>query len=142
MLTFGYLREEAVLVLQAMFWGDEKKKRKPFSIKKKKIEWAIAAGRKAYNSSGKLDFVKTSNCRQCRRTLTWGDRTYDFDHKDNNPANDSQTNCYLVCKVCHGKHTKTKVIKERDFSGQVVGHKTIKLKVGYKKKTARKSAKK
>ena len=105
-------------------------KRKPFTTKTKKIEWALAAGRNAYDSAGKINFVKTSKCRNCRRTLTWGDRTYDFDHKDNNPAHNSQTNCYLVCKVCHGKHT---VITRRKESGLFGGYKTIKRKVGYKK---------
>lgn len=121
-------------------WGEEKK-RKPFSTKKKKIEWAIAAGRRAYGSSGKLDFVKTSKCRVCKRALTWGDRTYDFDHKDNNPANNTQTNCYLVCKVCHGKHTVIKKRKVKGIFGGTIGHKTIKKKVGYKKpkKTPRKT---
>ena len=113
-------------------WGEEKK-RKPFSTKKKKIEWAIAAGRRSYTSSGKLDFVKTSKCRECKRPLTWGDRTYDFDHKDNNPANNAQTNCYLVCKVCHGKHTVIKKRKVKGILGSTIGHKTIKKKVGYKK---------
>jgi len=116
-----------------MFWGKEEKKRKPFSTKTKKIEWAIAAGRSPYASSGKLDFVKTSKCRVCKRPLTWGDRTYDFDHKDNNPANNGQTNCYLVCKVCHGKHTVIKKRKVKGILGGTVGYKTIKKKVGYKK---------
>ena len=115
-----------------MFW-EEKKKRKPFSVKKKKIEWMLSAGRNPYDSSGKLRFVKTSKCRVCKRPLTWGDRTYDFDHKDNNPANNSQTNCRLVCKSCHGKHTVIKKRKIKGFLGETVGYKTIKKKVGYKK---------
>ncbi len=106
------------------------KKRKPFAIKTKKIEWALAAGRNAFDSTGKVNFVKTSQCRSCKRTLTWGDRTYDFDHKDNNPTHNSQSNCYLVCKVCHGKHT---VITKRKVSGLFGGYQTIKKKVGYKK---------
>jgi len=120
------------------------KKRKPFSTKTKKIEWAIAAGRSPYASSGKLDFVKTSKCRVCKRPLTWGDRTYDFDHKDNNPANNGQTNCYLVCKVCHGKHTVIKKRKVKGILGGTVGYKTIKKKVGYKKpkKTPKKTKRK
>ena len=119
-------------------WGNEKR-RKPFGIKTKRIEWLKAAGESGkkpllqYLADGKIPKLPTSKCRRCRRPLTWGDRTYDFDHKDNNSANNSQGNCYLVCKVCHGKHTKTKVIKERDIFGDVVGHRTIKLKLGYKK---------
>lgn len=115
-----------------MFW-DEEKKRKPFSVKTKKIEWMIASGRRVYDKSGRLSFVKTSRCRECKRPLTWGDRTYDFDHKDNNPANNSQRNCYLVCKVCHGKHTVVKKRRITGVFGETVGHKTIKKKVGYKK---------
>jgi len=119
-----------------MFW-EEKKKRKPFSTKTKKIEWMLAAGKNPYDTrardSGKLRFVKTSKCRECGTRLTWGDRTYEFDHKDNNPANNSQTNCYLVCRNCHGKATVIKKRKIKGFFGQTIGHKTIKKKVGYKK---------
>ncbi len=121
--------------------------RKPFAIRTKRIEWLKAVGEKGkkpllqYLADGKIPKLTTSNCRVCKRTLTWGDGTYDFDHKDNNKANNSQNNCYLVCKVCHGKHTKTKVVKERGFLGAVVGHKTIKLKIGYKK-VAKKPVKK
>jgi len=119
---------------------EEKKKRKPFSTKTKKIEWMLASGRRVYDTSGKLSFAKTSNCRECKTPLTWGDRTYNFDHKDNNPANNSQTNCYLVCRNCHGKATVIKKRKIKGIFGQTVGHKTIKKKVGYKK--PKKSAKK
>ena len=109
------------------------KRRKPFSINTKRIEWLLAAGRDPdkYFETGK--FYKTSYCRKCKRRLIWGEGSYDFDHKDNNPANNRQGNCYLVCKNCHGKATKTKTVKQRGMFGEVVGHKTIKLKVGYKK---------
>jgi len=112
---------------------EEEKRRKPFSTKTKKIEWMIASGRKVYDKSGKLRFVKTSKCRVCKRPLTWGDRTYAFDHKDNNPGNSSQTNCYLVCRNCHGKHTMIKKRRITGIFGETVGYKTIKKKVGYKK---------
>ena len=111
-------------------------------MKTKKIEWMIASGRKVYDKSGRLGFAKTSRCRECKRTLTWGDRTYDFDHKDNNPANNSQPNCYLVCKVCHGKHTVVKKRKIKGFFGETIGHKTIKKKVGYKKPKKKPTTKK
>ena len=64
--------------------------------------------------------------------MTWGDGSYAFDHKDNNPANNSLSNCYLVCRVCHGKATKIK--KRRIFGpfGQV-DYETIKVKLRYKK---------
>ena len=114
---------------------EEGTERKPFKTKTKKIEWMLASGQKVYDSSGKMRFVKTSKCRVCKRPLTWGDRTYDFDHKDNNPANNSQSNCRVVCKVCHGKHTVVKKRKIKGLFGETVGHKTIKKKVGYKKPT-------
>jgi hypothetical protein len=107
--------------------------RKQFSIKTKKIEWMLASGQKVYDNSGKMRFIKTSKCRRCRRPLTWGDRTYDFDHKDNNPSNNSQRNCRLVCKSCHGHVTVVKKRKIKGFFGATVGYETIKKKVGYKK---------
>ena len=115
------------------------KKRKPFSIRKKKIEWMRAAGRDPYGK-----FVKTSRCRnyrRCHTTLKWGDRTYDFDHKDNNSSNDSQKNCYLVCRNCHGHVTKTKKRKVRDRLTGLIRHQTIKMKVGYKKVKRKKKKK-
>ncbi len=115
-------------------YGNSKKKRKPFSIKTKKIEWMRAGGHDSYEYIAHRKFVKTSKCRNptCRRTLIWGDGSYDFDHKDNNPANNSQKNCWLVCKSCHGKHTKIGIRKERDALG-FIRYKTIKKKIGYKK---------
>jgi len=104
-----------------------KGKRKPFSIRTKKIEWMRASKRDPFGK-----FVRTSRCRSCGRLLTWRDGSYDFDHKDNNPANSSQKNCWLVCKSCHGKHTKIGIRKERDELG-FIRYKTIKKRVGYKK---------
>ena len=109
------------------------KRRKPFSINAKRIEWLLAAGRDPEEFFDKGKFYKTSCCRKCRIKLLWGDGSYDFDHKDNNPGNNRQSNCFLVCKNCHGKATKVKVIKQKGMFGEVTGHKTIKLKVGYKK---------
>ena len=109
------------------------KKRKPFKISTKKIEWNRAASR-ADN-----DFKTTSKCRcsNCKLKLIWGSNAYDFDHKDNNPLNISQKNCYLVCKVCHGKHTRLGKRRVRNAIGMWT-NKTIKKKVGYKKATRRK----
>jgi len=109
-----------------------KKKRKPFKTSTKKMEWMSAAGKDPLQ--WRMNFVKTSKCRQCGKTLNWGDGTYTFDHKDNNPANNSQSNCYLVCRICHGKVTVVKKRKIKDpLFGITLGHKTIKKKVGYKK---------
>lgn len=124
-------------------------RRKNFTIKTKRIEWLKASGTTGekilvkYLADGKVPTkMPNSKCRVCKSVLKWGDRSYDFDHKDNNPSNNNQNNCYLVCKTCHGKHTKTKVIKERGLFGEVIGHKTIKLRVGYKKQTSKKAPKK
>ena len=131
-----------------MFFFDNEKRRKPFGIKTKRIEWLKAAGESGkktllkYLADGKVPArMPRSKCRVCKITLTWGSGTYHFDHKDNNSANNSQNNCYLVCRNCHGAATKTKVVKERLITGEVIGHKTTKLKVGYKKAT-KKPAKK
>jgi hypothetical protein len=115
-------------------------KRKPFSKNTKKTEWMLAAGKNPYTDK----FIQTSKCRKCHRPLRWGDRTYDFDHKDNNPANNSQKNCYLVCKSCHGNVTVIKKKRVTGIFGQTVGYKTIKKKVGYKKpkKTTKKTRRK
>ena len=115
------------------FLGTEKK-RKPFSLTAKKIEWMSAAGKDVMQYIRDKKFVKTSKCRKCKRRLVWGDRSYEFDHKDNNSSNNSQKNCYLVCRNCHGKATKIEKRAVREpFLGTVIGHKTIKRKVGYKK---------
>ena len=126
--------------------------RRPFGIITKRIEWFSAGGengKKAlvkYIKDGKVPTrMPRSQCRVCKGTLTWGSGTYSFDHKDNNSANNSQKNCYLVCRNCHGKATKTKVIREFDELGYFIGYRTIKLKVGYKKpakKPAKKTARK
>jgi hypothetical protein len=143
------LREEKMGLLgldsysKEILYGTKPTKRKAFTISTKKIEWMKAGGHKPELYTEKGIFYKTSKCRNCPRKLTWGDRTYDFDHKDNNPLNNSQKNCYLVCKVCHGKHTVIKKRKVRDpYLGHVVGHSTIKKKVGYKKPKKKKTTKK
>ena|GEM_PF-3238448 len=117
--------------------GRKIKKRKAFKISTKKKEWNKAAGRK------EDDFKSTSKCRQCKKRLVWGKGGYNFDHKDNNSANNSRSNCYLVCCNCHDKVTKIKKKKVRNpITGNVVGHKTYKKKVGYKKKAKPKTKKK
>jgi hypothetical protein len=117
-----------------MIFGPEPSVRRNFTITQKKIEWMDAAGKNVaeyLRSSAK--FVKTSYCRQCKTKLVWGDGSYNFDHKDNNPRNNSQKNCFLVCRNCHGKATKIDKRAIRDIFGGVAGYQTIKRKVSYKK---------
>jgi len=116
------------------------KKRKAFPIAVKRLEWLLASGnRKAineYKKTGKFDETVHSKCRECGKVLRWGTHTYDFDHKDNNPSNNRQSNCVLYCTACHRAITKRIVVKERGFGGIVLGTKTKmrrKGKVGYKK---------
>ena len=135
------------------FWGEEKQRRE-FSIVTKRIEWLGAAetasakqALEKYVKDGKVPSkMPRSKCRVCGQYLTWGDGTYNFDHYDNNSANNSQRNCYLVCRNCHGKATKIRLVRELDpWFGTVIRHVTQKLKVGYKKnprKTSDKIAKK
>ena len=112
-----------------MFSGEGKTGgRRPFKMSTKKIEWMDAAGRGIFDK-----FCKTSKCRRCKRKLTWGDGSYDFDHRNNNSANRSQENCYLVCKICHGKVTKPKIkIYEHVLTGHRIYERKME-KVGYKK---------
>jgi len=112
---------------------DTGKQRKAFNIATKKREWSSAAG------PGHLDAYMLkkqtppiSRCRECPTKLRWGEGGYNFDHRDNNPANNSQRNCYLVCSNCHSKATKIRKVKAKGFLGQPV-IKTQKIKVSYKK---------
>ena len=117
----------------------EPSKRKNFTIRTERIEWLKAAGQAGeklllqYLQTGKIGKLPPSKCRKCPKKLVWGDGTYNFDHKDNNSSNNRQTNCFLVCRNCHGKATKIEKRAERDIFGNVVGYKTIKRKIGYKK---------
>ncbi len=124
-----------------MIFGDEAPKRRNFTLDTKRKEWLFAAGEAGktrlleYIKTGKIGTLPPSRCRnrKCKAVLRWGDGGYNFDHKDNNPRNNSQRNCYLVCRNCHGKATKIEKRAERDIFGNVVGYKTIKRKIGYKK---------
>ena len=121
-----------------MIFG-EPSARRDFTLKTKRIEWLKAAGKSGektlleYSTTGKIGKLGPSKCRRCKTPLRWGDGTYNFDHKDNNPRNNSQKNCYLVCRNCHGKVTKIEKRAVRGIFGEVVDYKTIKRKVGYKK---------
>ena len=101
-----------------------------------------AGGHDPYEYIARRKFVKTSKCRNCSRKLTWGDRTYEFDHKNNKEWDNSQKNCYLVCLFCHRKAT---VIEKRKVTerttGIPMGYKTVKKKEGYKKERKRKKRK-
>ena len=130
MLT-QYSNVERGVVFIGIFDFEEGHRRKAFKISTKKKEWNKAAGR------SELDFKSTSKCRNCRTRLTWGSGKYDFDHKDNNPANNSQRNCYLVCKNCHGGATKIGRRKVSTF-GFVDEYETFKKRVSYKKKPKKK----
>lgn len=121
-----------------------------FSIVTKRVEWLKAAGTDnakkvllKYLADGKVPSrMPRSRCRVCKTPLTWGSGTYNFDHKDNNSANTSQKNCFVVCRNCHGKATKIRWVREYEpWLGSVVGYRPQKLKVGYKK-TAKKPARK
>ena len=116
-------------------YGRPAKERKNFKVSDKKLEWNLSAGR------DKSNFKSTSKCRVCKTHLTWGNRTYEFDHKNNNNSDNRQENCYLVCRNCHGKNTVIGKRKITNLLGQTIGYKTIKKKVGYKKPTRRKIAK-
>jgi hypothetical protein len=125
-----------------MFFWDEEKQRREFSIVTKRIEWLGAADTESakrvlqkYVNDGKVPSrMPRSKCRECGVSLTWGDGTYNFDHYDNNSANNSQRNCYLVCRNCHGKATKIRLVRELDpWFRTVIGYIPQKLKVGYKK---------
>ncbi len=116
-----------------MIFGAEPPARKNFTITTKRIEWMDAAGKNVGQFLRDKKFVKTSYCRKCKIKLVWGDRSYEFDHKDNNPRNNSQKNCYLVCRNCHGKATKIEKRPVRDIFGGITEYKTIKKKVSYKK---------
>ena len=122
-----------------------RKKRKAFPIAVKRMEWLEASGnRKAkneYKKTGKFDETVHSKCRKCKKELRWETHTYDFDHKDNNPSNNRQSNCVLYCTACHRAITKPIVVKERGFGGIVLGTKTKMArsgKVGYKKPKSKK----
>ena len=118
--------------------GKRMKRRKAFKTQTKKKEWMKSGGHNPDN--WRTGFIKTSKCRHCHRTLHWGDRSYEFDHKDNNSANNGQKNCYLVCVICHSRATVIKTKKTRDIFG-MPGRKIIKKKVGYKKRRGRKKQK-
>ena len=115
-----------------MSW-DKTPARRNFTITTRRIEWMDAAGKNVGQFLRDKKFVQTSYCRKCKTKLVWGDGTYNFDHKDNNPRNNSQKNCYLVCRNCHGKATKIEKRAVRDMFGGIAGYKTIKRKVSYKK---------
>jgi hypothetical protein len=121
-----------------MIFGYESPARRNFTITTKRIEWISATGGDVGSYLRDKKYTKTSKCRRCKRKLTWGDHSYEFDHRDNNSSNNSQKNCYLVCRICHGKATKIDKRAIRDIFGGISGYQTIKKKVSYKKPTTKK----
>lgn len=109
------------------------KERKPFSTQTKKRVWMKAGGHNPDN--WRTGLAKTSKCMnpKCRGSvLKWGDKTYDWDHKDNDHSNNRESNCYLVHTYCHRKATVIK--KKAVYSyGFRVGSETYKKKAEYKK---------
>jgi len=132
-----YLRGKKMI-----FGGYEPPARRNFTITTKRIEWISSAGGDVGRYLRDKKFVKTSKCRRCKRKLVWGDHSYEFDHKDNNSSNNSQRNCYLVCRICHGKATKIDKRAIRDVFGGISGYQTIKKKVSYKKPKTKKASRK
>jgi hypothetical protein len=122
---------------KTVFGFGEPPARRNFRTVTKRIEWMDAAGKNVAQYLRDKKFVKTSKCRQCGQGLVWGEGGYEFDHRDNNPANNSQKNCYLVCGTCHGRATKTEKRAVRGWLGEVEGYRTIKRKVGYKRPKTR-----
>lgn len=96
-------------------WGNRTSRRKSFSASTKEQALTKARGR----------------CMNCHRLLH--PRAKEFDHKNNNSSDNSLRNCFVVCSNCHRANTVIKKIKQKDGFGNVVGYKTIKRKVGYKK---------
>lgn len=122
--------------------GGSSKERKPFKTSTKKRVWMKAGGHNPDN--WRTGFIKTTRCMNphCKKVLKWDEHLYEFDHRDNNHANISEKNCYVVCLECHKKHTKIKKILIRGAIPLLDTHKTIKLKVGYKKQKIKKQHKK
>ncbi len=118
---------------------EDKKQRKNFAQKTKKTEWLSASkdfeAFNQYIKFNKFDETVVSYCRECNTSLVWKSGKYEFDHKNNQNYNNSQNNCYLLCRNCHGEHTKIDKIKiNKPFGTE---YKTIKRKVGYKKSSVK-----
>src|SRR3989344_648754 len=85
----------------------EKKQRRNFKDSIKKRVWMKCGNHDP--EKYKIKFIKTSYCmnKKHRKKLNW-DKKYQFqwDHIDNNPSNDKEKNCGLLCNDCHRKFTK------------------------------------
>lgn len=117
-------------------FGKKKPGRKNFKVSTKKIEWNRAAGR------ADDDDKTTSKCRACGKRLVWGSGRYEFDHHNNRNSDNSQNNCRVKCRNCHGHETQPGVRTKRDMFGNVIERKRYMKKVGTKKSTRRKTRKK
>ncbi len=98
--------------------------------------------RKNFSSADKRDALIRSKgrCMCCHNELH--SRSTEYDHKDNNPANNNPKNCFVVCSNCHRENTVITKKKVKGFLGETIGYKTIKKKVGYKAKSRKKTKKK
>ncbi|MEK6854615.1 MAG: HNH endonuclease signature motif containing protein [Nanoarchaeota archaeon] len=108
--------------------GEGRKKRKPFKTSTKR-EALKRAGYKCEKCGNKLE-------RSTNETYGY---IVDFDHWDNNPSNNSLTNCKVLCLNCHRKLTALGKRKERDKMTGVVGYKTVKKFSGVKVRRKKRS---
>jgi hypothetical protein len=122
--------------------GASSKERRNFKTSIRKRVWMRAGGHDP--DKWRTGFIKTSRCMglRCKKVLKWDEHHYQFDHRDNNHANISEKNCGLLCLECHKDYTKLKSVRvKHPFLPMLDGHKTIKLKVGYKKQRKKKHKK-
>ncbi len=96
--------------------------------------------RRPFSTTTKREALRLTHkkCKRCGKKLTrCRGRPFgvicDFDHRDNNPANNHLKNCGVLCPECHRKVTVLGKRATYNMIGVRTGYKTIKKKVGYKK---------
>lgn len=113
-----------------------KKGRKNFSSPTKKRVWMRAGGHNPNDWKKATKYTSkcmSSECKHKQMILRWGDKTYDWDHYDNNHANNAESNCYLVHTFCHRKATQFGS-RTKTAYGLTIGKERTKLKASYKAK--------
>lgn len=123
--------------LSSLFINNTPTKRR-FKVSTKKRVWMKA--RKNDPDKWRTGFIKTSYCmnKNCKKQLKWDKRhEFEFDHLNNDPSNNSEKNCFLVCNDCHKKHTVIGKRRQYNQLGMFTRYQTIRKKVGYKKKRGR-----